>query len=148
MAVQKDFRDLLELFNVHNVDYMIIGAHALAFHGAPRYTGDMDILVRADEENAGRILRALQDFGFGSLQLEVADFSSPGKVVQLGFAPVRIDILTCITGVSWETAAAGRVSGTYGDVAVHYIGKAEFIANKRATGRLKDLADVEALGEA
>jgi len=148
MAVQKDFRDLLELFNVHNVDYMIIGAHALAFHGAPRYTGDMDILVRADEKNAGRILRALQDFGFGSLQLEVADFSSPGKVVQLGFAPVRIDILTSITGVSWETAAAGRVRGTYGDVAVHYIGKTEFIANKRATGRLKDLADVEALGEA
>lgn len=148
MAVQKDFRDLLELFNVHNVDYMIIGAHALAFHGAPRYTGDMDILVRADEENAGRILRALQDFGFGSLQLKVADFSSPGKVVQLGFAPVRIDIVTSLTGVSWAEAAAGRVKGMYGDVAVHYIGRAEFIANKRAAGRLKDLADVEALGEA
>ena len=147
MDVQSDFRDLLALFRRHDVDCMIVGAHALAFHGAPRYTGDMDILVRADEENAQRILRALDDFGFGSLQLTLADFADRGKIVQLGVAPVRIDIVTSLTGVTWDEAAAGKQEGLYGDVAVHYIGRDQFIANKRATARAKDLADVEALGE-
>lgn len=147
MEVQKDFRDLLELFNAHDVDYMIVGAYALAFHGAPRYTGDIDILVRADTENAERILRALDEFGFGTVGLTVEDFSSPDKVVQLGVPPVRIDIVTSITGVSWEAAKSGREEGTYGDVSVYYIGKQQFIANKLAIGRKKDLADLEALGE-
>ena len=146
MEVQQDFRDLLVSFNAHNVDYLIVGAHALAYHGAPRYTGDMDILVRADPENARRIIDALKEFGFGSLGLAAEDFTAPDKVVQLGVAPVRIDIVTSITGVSWGEAAAGRVAGNYGDVAVHYIGKKEFILNKRALGRKKDLADLEALG--
>jgi len=147
MEVQQDFRDLFELFNAHDVDYMIVGAHALAFHGAPRYTGDIDILIRADAQNAQRILKALDEFGFGLVGLTVGDFANPGKVVQLGVAPVRVDIVTSITGVSWQEAAAGRQEGVYGDVPVHYIGKDQFIANKRATGRRKDLADVEALGE-
>lgn len=147
MEVQQDFRDLLELFNAHDVDYMIVGAHALAFHGAPRYTGDIDILVRADAENAERILRALDRFGFGSVGLTVEDFSSPDKVVQLGMPPVRIDIVTSITGVSWEEAKSGREKGSYGNVAVYYIGKQQFIANKRAIVRKKDLADLEAIGE-
>ena len=146
MEVQQDFRDLLVSFNAHNVDYLIVGAHALAYHGAPRYTGDMDILVRADPENARRIIDALKEFGFGSLGLAAEDFTAPDKVVQLGVAPVRIDIVTSITGVSWGEAAAGRVEGNYGDVAVRYIGKKEFILNKRALGRKKDLADLEALG--
>ena len=147
MEIQQDFRDLLELFKVHDVDYMIVGAHALAYHGAPRYTGDIDLFVRADGENAQRVLRALDDFGFGSMGLSPEDFSVPGQIVQLGVAPVRIDIITAITGVSWDEAVAERDEGTYGDVNVHYIGRAQFVANKRATGRAKDLADVEALGE-
>ena len=147
MEVQQDFKDLLALFNAHKVDYVMVGAHALAYHGAPRYTGDMDILVRPDLENAKRILHALDEFGFGSLGLEVEDFTVPDKVVQLGVAPVRIDIVTSITGVSWEDVVAGRVAGKYGGLEVYYIGKKEFILNKRALGRKKDLADLEAIGE-
>jgi hypothetical protein len=147
MEVQQDFRDLLALFNAHKVDYIIVGAHALAYHGAPRYTGDMDILVCPDLENAKRILRALGEFGFGSLGLKVEDFAAPDKVVQLGVAPVRIDIVTSLTRVSWEDVDGGRVAGSYGGLEVYYIGKKEFILNKRALGRKKDIADLEAIGE-
>lgn len=147
MEVQQDFRELLALFNAQKVDYIIIGAYALAYHGAPRYTGDLDILVRPDLENARRILRALDEFGFGSLGLTVEDFASPDKVVQLGVAPVRVDIVTSITGVSWKEAAADLGEGSYGDVAVRYLGRKECILNKRALGRKKDMADIEALGE-
>jgi hypothetical protein len=147
MEVQQDFRDLLALFNAHKVDYIIVGAHALAYHGAPRYTGDMDILVRPDLENAKRILRALDEFGFGSLGLKVEDFTVPDKVVQLGVAPVRIDLVTSLTGVSGEEANAGRVGGSYGGLEVFYIGRRELILNKRALGRKKDIADLEAIGE-
>jgi len=146
MEVQQDFRDLLALFNAHNVDYIIVGAHALAYHGAPRYTGDMDLLVRPDSENAQRILQALNEFGFGSLGLVAEDFATPGQVIQLGVAPVRVDIVTSITGVTWEDAAAGQVQGKYGNVPVRFIGRKEFILNKQALGRKKDQADLEALG--
>ena len=147
MEAQKDFRDLLELLNAHKVEYMIVGAYALAFHGAPRYTGDMDIYVKPNSTNAQRIMAALNDFGFGSVELSVTDFELEDKVVQLGFPPVRVDIVTSITGVSWEEAASGRIEGRYGDVLVYYIGRGEFISNKRRLGRKKDLADLEALGE-
>jgi len=147
MEVQKDFRDLLELLNAHSVEYMIVGAYALAFHGAPRYTGDMDILVKPDPKNAQRIMSALNDFGFGSVGLVAADFETEDKVVQLGFLPVRVDIVTSITGVSWKEAMSGRVEGMYGDLPVYYIGREQFISNKRALARKKDLADIEVLGE-
>ena len=146
MEVQQDFRDLLALFNAHRVEYIIVGAHALAYHGAPRYTGDMGILVRPHPENAKRIMEALDEFGFGSLGLVAQDFTAPDRVTQLGVAPVRMDIVTSITGVSWEEAAAGRVQGSYGDVVVYFLGRQEFILNKRALGRKKDQADLEALG--
>ena len=147
MEAQSDFKELLALFNEHKIEYLIVGAYALAYHGAPRYTGDMDILVRPDAENAQRIVAALEKFGFGSLGLTVKDFSEPGNVVQLGIAPVRIDIVTSITGVSWKEAAADGAAGIYGDVPVRYLGRFSFIRNKRALGRKKDLADIEALGE-
>lgn len=147
MEVQQDFKELCKLFNAHNVDYIIIGTYALAFHGVPRYTGGIDILVRADTENAKRILNALNDFGFSSLELNVDDFTSPDRVIQLGISPVRVDILTSITGVSWDNAKNSRIKGSYGDVSVYYIGQQQLIANKRAIGRKKDLADIEALGE-
>ncbi len=147
MEAQADYKELLALFNAHDVRYILVGAYALAFHGAPRYTGDLDIFVRPDEENGRRILNALEAFGFGSLGLRVEDFSVPGRVVQLGVPPVRVDIITSITGVPWEEAEADRVQGTFGTIPVSYIGKASFIRNKRALGRNKDLADAEALGE-
>jgi len=147
MELQEDFRELLALLSAKKVDYLIVGAHALAYHGVPRYTGDLDILVRPDPENAQRIFRALVEFGFGSTGLAAEDFTKPDQVIQLGVPPVRIDIVNSITGVSWEEAAAGRASGNYGDVPVHFLGKKEFVKNKRAVGRKKDEADLEALGE-
>ena len=147
MEVQQDFKDLLELFNKHKIDYIVVGGYALGFHGAPRYTGDLDIFVRPDPVNARRIIQALNEFGFGSVGLTAADFEEEGKVVQLGFPPVRVDVITSITGVTWEQARSGRVEGDFGDVTVHFIGRDEFVANKRALGRKKDLADLEAVGE-
>lgn len=93
MEVQQDFKELLELFNVHNVEYVIVGGYALAFHGAPRYTGDIDLLIKPDQENAQKVLNALKDFGFATLDLASNDFSSPEKIVQFGIPPVRIDII-------------------------------------------------------
>jgi len=147
MEIQPDFKDLLELFNEHQVDYMIVGAYALAFYGAPRYTGDMDIYIKSDVKNAQLVHQALVDFGFGSLGLTISDFISPDKVIQLGFPPVRIDLITSLTGVSWDEAYTGREKGWYGDIPVYYIGRIQFIQNKRAIGRNKDLADLELLGE-
>jgi hypothetical protein len=147
MEIPNDFKELLELFNKHKVEYLIVGGYALAFHGAPRVTGDIDLYVRPAAENAGRILTALEEFGFGSLDLSVDELTKPGMVIQLGVPPVRIDIITRISGVSWEKADADKVPGHYGDVPVHFIGRDDFIANKKATGRLKDAADLEALDE-
>ena len=147
MEAQQDFKELLELFNGHKVEYMIVGSYALAYHGAPRFTGDIDILVKPSLENAQKILLALADFGFGSLNLTIEDFQNHASVVQLGVPPVRIDIIISITGVTWEEADRGKLSGLYGDIPVHFLGRQQFIANKRAIGRKKDLADLESLGE-
>jgi hypothetical protein len=148
MDVKKDFRDLLALFSGRGVEYLVAGSYALAFHGAPRYTGDIDLYVRPTPDNADRILRALSDFGFRFENLIAADFLVPEKVIQLGVPPVRVDLITSLTGVTWDEAQAGRAEGRYGDVSVFYLGRSQLVANKRATGRKKDLADLEALGEA
>ena len=147
MEAQKDFKELLELFNGHKVKYIIVGAYALAYHGAPRFTGDIDILVHPSHNNAQKILSVLSDFGFGSLNLTIEDFKNPNTVVQLGVPPVRIDIITSITGVDWEEAEKGKIEGLYGDVSVYFLGREQYITNKRAIGRKKDLADIESLGE-
>ncbi|MHC4336018.1 MAG: nucleotidyltransferase domain-containing protein, partial [Planctomycetota bacterium] len=126
MEVQRDFKELLALLNEHRVEYLIVGAYALAFHGAPRYTGDLDILVKADKQNAERILAALHDFGFADLDLKPADFEAPEMVIQLGVAPVRVDIITSLTGVDWEQAYSGRVRSKYGDIGVDYLGREQF----------------------
>jgi len=145
MAVQRDFKELCELFNSHGVEYVIVGAHALAFHGAPRFTGDMDFLVQPTKENALRILRALDAFGFAGAGINADDLLVPGRIFQMGVIPVRIDIITSISGVSWDQINRGKVAGEYGSVPVYYIGRAEYLANKAAAGRKKDLADIDAL---
>ena len=134
--------------NKHAVDYIVVGAYAMAFHGAPRFTAEIDICVCPQAQNAARILAALGEFGFGEAGLVPEDFSVPGKVIQLGVPPVRVDFVTSLTGVTWEEAFAARVPGCYGDVPVYFIERNEFIANRRATGRKRDLADIEALGGA
>lgn len=148
VPIQKDFSELLALFNARNVEYVIVGAHALAFHGVPRFTGDLDIFVRPDAENARCVVEALHAFGFASVGITAGDFERPERVLQLGVPPVRVDIMTSLTGVSWAEVFGGKVAGRYGDVPVHFIGRDQFVANKRATGRTRDLADLEALGEA
>jgi hypothetical protein len=147
MEIQPDFKELLGLFNAHKVEYIIVGGYALAFHGAPRYTGDIDIYIQPEDENAERIISALEEFGFGSVGLSAEDFARPGQVIQLGVPPVRVDIITSIAGVSWDEAFSDRALGKYGDIPVHYIGREQFIINKKAVARKKDLADLEALGE-
>jgi hypothetical protein len=148
MEVHSDFRDLLELFNAHRVEYLVVGSYALAFHGAPRLTRDMDLLVRPTRANAQRILTALDAFGFASLHLTVEDFDRPDQVLQLGVPPVRIDIMTSIEAVAWDEAWSGRAAGQCGGVPVHFLGREQYITNKRAIGRPKDLGDLDALGEA
>ncbi len=148
MEVQPDFRDLLGLFNSRGVEYVVVGAYALAYHGVPRNTGDIDLYVRPTPDNAKRVVEALAEFGFGSLGLTAADFTQQEQVIQLGRPPVRIDLLTSISGVTWEEAEGGKAGGRYGDLPVPYLGRAQLTANKRAAGRAKDLADLEALGEA
>jgi hypothetical protein len=147
MEMQEDFRELLALFGKNKVEYIVVGAFALAYHGVPRYTGDLDILINAVPDNAENIIQALKAFGFGSLKLDPSDFTKRDQVVQLGYPPVRIDIITSITGVSWEEADAGKSIHAIGDLEIFFLGRKEFIRNKKETGRKKDLADLEALGE-
>jgi len=146
MEVQQDYRDLLALFNEHKVEYVIVGAYALGFYGAPRYSGDIDIFINPDPSNARKIMTALDEFGFGSVGLSSADFENRNKIVQLGLPPVRIDLIPSLTAVSWEDVWSGKEEGRFGGVLVYYIGRSEFILNKRALGRKIDLADLEALG--
>jgi len=140
-----DFVDLLRGFVAADVRFLVVGAYALALHGKPRATGDLDVWVEANPENAPRVMRALIAFGAPLADIDEADFSRPGAVIQLGVAPVRIDILTQLTGLTFEEAWAERVRGAFGDIEVDYIGRAAFIRNKRATGRARDLADIEEL---
>ncbi len=145
MALSSDSRELIALLNSHRVDYLIVGAHSLAFHARPRYTGDLDILVRPTAENAAKIVAALNEFGFGDLGMNASDFTTPGQVVQLGRAPNRVDLLTSITGVSIDEAFTTRVSAELDNLPVSFLSKTLLIANKRAVGRPQDLADLTEL---
>jgi len=146
MPLPEDWRAFIKSLNSNGVEYMIVGAVALAHHGFPRYTGDLDVWVRNSPENAERLESALAAFGFGGLGLKAADFVEPYRVVQLGVPPNRIDLLTSITGVSFEEAWAGRVEVNLEGVPINFIGRQALIRNKRKTGRIKDKADLEALG--
>ena len=147
MELSQDLNELLELFLSRQVRFIVVGAHALAFHGVPRFTGDLDLLVEPGDQNARRMLDALSDFGFGGLGLTERDFTTPDQVIQLGNPPSRVDILTSITGVTWQEAEEGAVNGELGSASVPFLGRSELVRNKRAAGRTRDLADLERLGE-
>ena len=138
----KDFEELFACLARRGVEYVIIGAHAVAFHAKPRYTKDIDLLVGFEAPNATRLVRALEDFGFGSVGLTPTDFTTPGIIVQLGVAPNRVDLITQIPGVSFDEALAGRVAGSYGLQPVWFIGLDALIRAKEASGRPQDLADL------
>jgi hypothetical protein len=146
MPLPEDWRAFIESLNSQSVEYLVVGAVALAHYGFPRYTGDLDVLVRNSPDNARRIEAALEGFGFGGLGLKASAFVQPHQVIQLGVAPNRIDLLTSITGVTFEEAWAGRVEAELDGVRLNFIGRRELIQNKRATGRLRDQADLEVLG--
>lgn len=145
MNVSKDFEELFESLTAHQVKALIVGGYAVAFHARPRYTKDIDILVEPTPENADRLLAALADFGFGELGLVAADFTEPGRIVQLGYPPSRVDLLTSLLGVSFPEAWSNRVEGLYGTTKVFYLGKADLIRNKEAVGRPEDQADLRSL---
>ncbi len=143
--MNQDFVDLLRAFVAHDVRFLIVGAYALALHGRPRATGDLDVWVDATPENAASVMRALAAFGAPMGEISEADFARPGVVLQLGVPPGRIDILTDLTGLTFDEAWPGRLRRPFGDVDVDFIGLAAFVQNKRATGRAKDLGDIEGL---
>ena len=147
MRLNNDLKEFLELLNSHGVDYVIVGAHSLAFHGRPRYTGDLDILVRATPENAAKLVGLLNQFGFADSGFKESDFTEPEQTIQLGRAPNRIDLLTSIGGVSTDEAFATKISAILDAIPVFILGKDALIRNKRAVGRPQDLADLDALAE-
>lgn len=143
--MNQDFVELLRSFADHDVEAIVVGAHALAAHGHVRATKDLDVWIRPTPENAARAYRALAAFGAPLHELEVQDLATPGTVFQIGVAPVRIDILTEITGVSFEEAWTDKVAAKLGSVGVFVLSRDKLIRNKRAAGRTQDLADVERL---
>ena len=143
--LNSDFADLLHEFNAAGVEFVVVGGQAFGFHAQPRYTKDIDLLVNPDPENARRVYRALAAFGAPLADLTVADLSDPDVVFQIGVEPNRVDILTAIDGVPFESAWASRLRGSYGGEAMWVIGLESLIENKKASGRERDLLDVKEL---
>ena len=145
----EDFVDVIRCLNAEGCDFVIVGAHALASHGVARATGDLDVFVRADEANAAKVVRALTRFGapLAAHRITERDFATPGTVYQMGLPPRRIDVLTELSGISFDDAIADSVVGRIGNEHVRCIGLDAMLANKRASGRPKDLADVAVLEE-
>jgi hypothetical protein len=147
MELDKDFSEFVELFIAHDVRFLIIGGYALAAHGLPRATGDLDAWVWISDDNASKIISALNEFGFGDVGVTVSDFSRQDSVVQLGFPPYRIDILTSIDGVEFEDAWSRRIMVQVNHLDVPFISRGDLIVNKTAVGRPQDVADVKRLTE-
>jgi len=145
MQIGKDLREFIELLNANGAEYIVVGGLAVAWHGHPRFTADIDFLVRPDHTNAEVILKTLSDFGFSGLGITSADLCQPDQIVQLGRKPNRIDVITSIAGVSFEEAWATRVAGSIDSIPVYFIGRDELIRNKEAAGRPQDVADANAL---
>jgi len=140
-----DFRDLLAAFNAHGVEYLVVGAHALAAHGHVRATKDLDVWVRPSAENAPRVIAALRAFGAPLHDLVEEDLTRSGLVFQIGVPPVRVDVMTAVDGVEFDDAWPDRLDAALGDLPVPVLSRKHLIDNKKAAGRLQDLADVERL---
>ena len=145
MPLSRDLKEFVECLNSNRVEYLIVGALAVSWHGFPRYSGDIDFLFRPSPENAQRVRAALVQFGFGELDISLSDLTAPGKVVQLGYEPNRIDLMTSITGVSFDDAWDTRVAGELDGLSVSFIGKTALLRNKESTGPNKDKIDADQL---
>jgi hypothetical protein len=145
MKLDRDFREFIESCVAHEVRFLIVGGYAVAAHGHPRFTKDIDVWLWTDRRNAERLIAALDDFGFGSLGLTADDFSEPEVVIQLGYPPKRIDLLTSIDGVTFDDCYPDRLVVDIEDVSVPFIDRTNLLKNKKAAGRPQDLADAAAL---
>lgn len=145
MVLNQDFREFIALLNANNVRYLIVGGYAVTFHGYPRYTNDIDIWIMPEESNATRIIKVLNEFGFGSLDIQRNDLLSLDNVIQLGYPPNRIDLLTHISGVEFEHCYKNRVKLNIEGLIIDFIDLESLKINKKASGRYKDLNDVENL---
>ncbi len=144
--LSKDFREFIGLLNENNVRYLVVGGYAVAFHGHPRYTKDLDVWIEPDEGNIDKLMAALAEFGFADSGLEAKDFLEHDQIIQLGFPPNRIDVLTSLEDVGFEDCYSLRVSANIAGIQVDFIDVENLKKNKRATGRLQDMADAENLG--
>ena len=145
MRVEKDFEEFVRLLNRHKVRYLIVGAYAVAFHAQPRNTGDIDFFIENEKDNAKRLIKAIREFGFESLNLTEDDFLKPDYIVQLGYEPNRIDLLSSISGIKFDRGYAAKVKGMFGGETAWFISFENLLKNKQAVGRKKDEADVELL---
>lgn len=143
--LSKDFREFISLLNEHDVRYLVVDGYAVAFHGYPRYTRDLDIWVEISPDNADNVLNALGEFGFGSLGLKATDFLESDQIIQLGYPPNRIDILTTLTNINFENCYNARVVVDIQGLRINFIDLENLKQNKRATGRPQDLADAQNL---
>lgn len=142
MTLAEDFEDFIKLLNKFDVEYMVVGGYAMAFHGKPRYTGDLDIWINISEANAEKLMEVIKAFGMASLGLEKEDFLQPGYVSQIGYPPLRIDILNSIDGVNFKEAFQNRQKIVEGDLEISYISLNDLVQNKVASGRKQDIQDV------
>ncbi|MAS93897.1 MAG: hypothetical protein CMO55_11950 [Verrucomicrobiales bacterium] len=145
MELQKDIREFVELLLSEKVEFLLVGGYALAVHGAPRFTEDIDFLIQVSPENADRIIGVIEKFGFGDLEIERDDFLKADYIIQLGMAPNRIDLLTGIDGTTWNESWNSRIPFELDGLPIQVIGKDQLIRNKLASGRSQDLADAERL---
>ncbi|MBE3043375.1 hypothetical protein IMZ48_12555 [Candidatus Bathyarchaeota archaeon] len=148
MRLEKDFKEFIESLNKNSVRYLIVGSFALSYYSEPRYTKDIDILVDSTASNADRLMTAIREFGFSDIELGSRDFLEPDQVIQLGIAPLRIDLLTSLKGIPFADAWDRRTTGQYGDIPAFYISKQDLIDHKKLVGRKQDLADIEKLTKA
>jgi hypothetical protein len=145
MELNQDFKEFIELLNVNEVKYLVVGGYAVGFHGHPRYTGDIDFWVAISRENAEKIIVVLRDFGMGVLALQAEDFMKEDMIIQIGYEPNRIDILTSVTGISFEDCYSQKVRAEFDEITVDFIDIRNLKINKAASGRGKDLGDLENL---
>lgn len=143
MTLPEDFKEFIALLNAHQVNYLIVGGYAVGFHSRPRFTQDIDFWIEASQDNARKVLSVLKDFGFGELDITIGDLTNPDRIIQLGYAPLRIDIITDLSGIDFSAAYSRRVRGNYLGVDAYFISIDDLLKNKEIAGRDKDLEDVK-----
>jgi hypothetical protein len=145
LILPKDFKEFIALLNKNDVQYLVVGGYALAVYGHPRFTGDIDIWIQTNNDNASKLIATLSEFGFSSIKLEPSDLITPNQVIQLGYPPLRIDILTSLDGIKFDNAYSNVNNVEVDNLSINFISKSDLITNKKASSRYQDLADLEKL---